>query len=1379
VLGAEHPSTLTNMANLASTYRNQGRWREAEELEVKVMERRREILGKEHPDTLASMNNLALTYWNQGRWEEAEKLQIQVMEIRRTMLGAEHASMLTSMGNLASIYANQGRWDEAEKLGAQVMEMSEKLLGVEHPSTLTSMNNLALTYRDQGRLKEAEALELRVFEVMKTVLGERHPDTLTSMKNLALIYANGSQWEQAEHLQLQVLVASQDIFGPEHPSTLGSMGNLASTYRDQARFKEAEELETQVMAISKRILGEEHPSTLASMANLASTYVRQGRFVEAAVLDRNVMELRRKVLGELHPSTVRVMHRLAVTYQRLMQLQSAEKLELQVLKIRIKTLGQTHPDTLESVSALASIRSSQREQNSQVAPDDQSSSSELSSNGTSPTLNPSSTTSYPNHEQGALALITDCFTLDPDLTSLYTEAATMVRQERFLRKIAEALEHLSQDLRVEAPSSLKPHLEALLGSRRRRQLVLTSMCDRLKLFEPVSVDSADASNEAQSEQLGINIIKWIDGVSSSNSLGSRGLPIMQFRLLEDDESHNPHSVSESDESDEAVDEPPRHVLEQASNFVAGSAAFKSYKYRIGQIIHPYFRLDVTLAENDVNAVCDLLEEKFDAVAKGPWKWLHELRDMNFSMMEIAELLLEERNDHPWIYFTSWMDEKQKPHLGLHISGCVHSGGQSATWTQDDQDKQDQQLHVLDVNDCVESIREDVAALCGLAGVIPPADRHAQWTGEVLLENDTTACITYHTEGASPGIIWTRIQNALNRFCAAFAAVQQSGKCCDSFTLLRHSSSPLVDKAPFIELSNLDISLATGLCSTLESAMENTDKRTQQDCTENALKILNLVSNDCLGYAGSLDLRSEEQCLHICALAVQILCLSYVSYCQAHTGALQLFFLQHTLSEVRLFGARAHKSSHPEIVARLQDLTCIGSMLHDSVIVLGPAEHRSSDREAATKFNLLACPQDIIDTWGPGNFIVATDAHSEQRIVRILVGGGSIYLAAEQSHVYHWSPGLHKAFDGKPTMSLTKKILIAASVVVNPNCELNDDDFMRICEEYRDPLGTFEPYWTIEELQAGIQAGQYLNMIYNQTWAKKTGRTLKELLMLKPLNEVIPFLESTWGLQVSFCTGLARRVKIRELLADVLPAFVERKIPAPPEWTELRDSHGILDILRQGDLAAWLKEIAKHAQCYGLTCALIRCITMLLHDTGIDPSGTHFVVAWVPSQSHLPLQCIRFQIENTNFWTRVLQDSGDCATFAYFTTTCLEIQGHGCRNMQSSWHGEMVLLETEVQRHIDRIHNHTTMNMPWRLEDGQRYPIGRLQASQSTQLCARVQLPDPSQIPRLIVSRSEISSNFLLRILRKQSIPERIRERQTLVDQVQRAFIASRNIKFTP
>jgi hypothetical protein len=73
------------------------------------METRKTKLRANHPSTLTSMANLTSTFWNQGRWEEAEKLFMQVMETRKTKLGANHPSTLTSMANLASTYRNQGQ----------------------------------------------------------------------------------------------------------------------------------------------------------------------------------------------------------------------------------------------------------------------------------------------------------------------------------------------------------------------------------------------------------------------------------------------------------------------------------------------------------------------------------------------------------------------------------------------------------------------------------------------------------------------------------------------------------------------------------------------------------------------------------------------------------------------------------------------------------------------------------------------------------------------------------------------------------------------------------------------------------------------------------------------------------------------------------------------------------------------------------------------------------------------------------------------------------------------------------------------------------------------------------------------------------------------
>lgn len=89
------------IAEFALVFSEAGRWKEAEELDVQVMETRERVLGKEHPDTLTNIANLASTYWEQGHLKEVEKLEVQVMETTKRVLGKEHPSTLLSMTNLA------------------------------------------------------------------------------------------------------------------------------------------------------------------------------------------------------------------------------------------------------------------------------------------------------------------------------------------------------------------------------------------------------------------------------------------------------------------------------------------------------------------------------------------------------------------------------------------------------------------------------------------------------------------------------------------------------------------------------------------------------------------------------------------------------------------------------------------------------------------------------------------------------------------------------------------------------------------------------------------------------------------------------------------------------------------------------------------------------------------------------------------------------------------------------------------------------------------------------------------------------------------------------------------------------------------------------
>ena len=99
-LGADHSDTLTSMANLASTYRNQGRFVEAENLQAKELKMCAKRLGQKHPDTLISMMNLALIWKGTGRRDDAIGLVQQCFELRQQVLGPGHPYTVSTMSTL-------------------------------------------------------------------------------------------------------------------------------------------------------------------------------------------------------------------------------------------------------------------------------------------------------------------------------------------------------------------------------------------------------------------------------------------------------------------------------------------------------------------------------------------------------------------------------------------------------------------------------------------------------------------------------------------------------------------------------------------------------------------------------------------------------------------------------------------------------------------------------------------------------------------------------------------------------------------------------------------------------------------------------------------------------------------------------------------------------------------------------------------------------------------------------------------------------------------------------------------------------------------------------------------------------------------------------
>ncbi|CAI9635551.1 unnamed protein product [Alternaria burnsii] len=86
----------------ATTLLSDGRYKEAEDLFVEVMQTSKRVLSDEHPDTLISMHNLAFTLQSLARHEEALALMERCFQLREQVLGKQHPDTQLSLNMLSN-----------------------------------------------------------------------------------------------------------------------------------------------------------------------------------------------------------------------------------------------------------------------------------------------------------------------------------------------------------------------------------------------------------------------------------------------------------------------------------------------------------------------------------------------------------------------------------------------------------------------------------------------------------------------------------------------------------------------------------------------------------------------------------------------------------------------------------------------------------------------------------------------------------------------------------------------------------------------------------------------------------------------------------------------------------------------------------------------------------------------------------------------------------------------------------------------------------------------------------------------------------------------------------------------------------------------------
>jgi hypothetical protein len=419
------------------------------------------------------------------------------------------------------------------------------------------------------------------------------------------------------------------------------------------------------------------------------------------------------------------------------------------------------------------------------------------------------------------------------------------------------------------------------------------------------------------------------------------------------------------------------------------------------------KLGEVLKQGGFDEVWKLLENHFETAAIEDFSWLHELKEAGYNSKEMAELLYDKTNNSPWIFSERQpMSEYNEIDCDYHLPRCAHqeskvhshysiitSSGQYDTGQTFIKSYLEQNaLHYI------------VSELCGLAGIYPVSRDRQTWNGHVsFTDNDSVSNITYQlltttNESSSSLEVLKRATKCLKNFCCAVTKMQKAGICCDSFTVLQRveNSGKLC-----IEMSRIYFEPATKLLGILQDIQDAPIiPSLLLRCREASIPILNTFRQTTtlfgLNTGRAIVQQDVNEIVHICSLAVQFLSLGFMSYLQAHVGAVRPFFLDTAQRTIVLDGSRqvGVTGNHIRITAELQSLTCMGEMLQDSVMVFvmsnsEPFSQMAIAKDSPLKLDVIATPEDLMDTWGPGHFYIDSTINSSENIYAMSLGGGII------------------------------------------------------------------------------------------------------------------------------------------------------------------------------------------------------------------------------------------------------------------------------------------------------------------------------------------------------------------------------------------------------
>jgi hypothetical protein len=323
-----------------------------------------------------------------------------------------------------------------------------------------------------------------------------------------------------------------------------------------------------------------------------------------------------------------------------------------------------------------------------------------------------------------------------------------------------------------------------------------------------------------------------------------------------------------------------------------------------------------------------------------------------------------------------------------------------------------------------------------------------------------------------------------------------------------------------------------------------------------------------------------------------------------------------------------------------------------------------------KLSILTTIDALADIWGSvwaeaGEQVVADE--SQARIKKYHVSKGVIRRVRENAepliqgavkcHWYSWREDYRRRFTtlltkkDDLTMAVDDKLLIGDEIRIKHDCTYSLQEYEMAYGDMINSLGTKPSAWKLDSVAMAVQlsAPKVVAFQIQGNVKKVPETTVKQYLWtkwsLQPERANPGILNNYFGVEISHCTGNARRVPLKYiLLMEPMQELLERQIP---RWSTSTWGMSFRKALMTDSNDAIFQFWNTHVEQRPLVGQLVLCLLDVLDSTGKTDFG--FRAAFLHQNRELG---VNLDIE-ANEWAGLLQDSYLMATYAVVNEICLE------------------------------------------------------------------------------------------------------------------------------